>query len=112
VIRKLELDVDLAADGFGLQQLARFTTFREMWKVNDKFEVVLDTTDFGHSVGEVELQKTIEIDDDDESSVARGKAITADMDRQIEGFMKKYSWAFSTDKPVGKLSAYFARRGE
>ncbi|PGG99439.1 hypothetical protein AJ80_09363, partial [Polytolypa hystricis UAMH7299] len=110
MIRKLGLHVDPAADGFGLQQLARFTTFRETWKVNDRFEVVFDTTDFGHSVGEAELQQTIGIDDADEASVTRRKAMTADMDRQIEGFMKKYSWAFPAGKPVGKLSAYFARK--
>lgn len=103
-------DIDLTSNTFGLEQMARFTTFREMWKVDEKFEMVLDTADFGHSVGEVELQETIEVDDGDGDAVStmRKQRRSMEMDSQIEAFMKRYPWAFfPSEKPMGKLSAYF-----
>ena len=74
--------------------------------MNDTFEVVFDTTDFGHSVGEVELQHTMEVDDDNEL-LAQRQALSSRMDREIETFINQYSWAFPSGKPIGKLSAYF-----
>jgi thiamine-triphosphatase len=112
MIKNFNLDVRPASEDFGLKRIARYTTFREAWKVNNRFEVVLDTTDFNHCIGEVELEQAIEIDDDDESSVAQKKAMAANMDREIEAFMKQHPWAFPSDKPVGKLSAYFSKEGK
>ncbi len=94
---------------FGLQETARFRTIREAWKVDErKFKIVLDSTDFGHSVGEVELEHVMEIEKDSELLAAERKAMTIKMDGIIEAFMLRYSWAFPSGKPVGKLSAYFA----
>lgn len=96
-------------EDFGLAQIARFTTYREMWKVNDKFNIVFDQTDFGHVVGEVELEGELHIDEDEEKALRQKQAAIAKMDQEIEALIKKYSWAFPAEKPVGKLSAYFAK---
>lgn len=32
-------------DSFGLQEVARYTTFREMWRADHEFDIVLDKTD-------------------------------------------------------------------
>ncbi|KAI1950802.1 hypothetical protein LOZ53_000868 [Ophidiomyces ophidiicola] len=95
---------------FGLVQMARFTTYREMWKANKKFGIVVDQTDFGHVVGEVELEQEIQVDDNDETSLARRQSAIVQMDEEIRIFMERYQWAFPLGKPVGKLSAYFARQ--
>lgn len=42
---------------FGPSPMARFITYREAGEVDGKFNVVFDTTDFGHTVGEVELEE-------------------------------------------------------
>ena len=39
----------------GLNILAKFMTLRQAFRADDKFAIMLDHTDFGHSVGEVEL---------------------------------------------------------
>lgn len=83
-------------DGFGLERLAHFETSRRSFVANDKFEVVLDSTDFGHQVGEVEVMAEDE------------KKAHAD----IDAFMAEYPWFFDTShKPKGKLTAYFERFG-
>lgn len=100
---------------FGLKSMARFTTIREAWKADKKFNIVLDRTDFGHAVGEVELEEVVEEISNDENEAlwaAKRQGMTTQMDRQIETFMQDYSWAFPVGKPVGKLSAYFASKKE
>ncbi|KAF3483204.1 uncharacterized protein GIQ15_02528 [Arthroderma uncinatum] len=94
----------------GLEVLARFTTSRDVWKIDERFEVVLDGTDFGHWVGEVGLQQTVYLDDNKREALAQRRVKCAEMDRDIESFMEHYRWAFPVDNPVGKLSAYFAKR--
>ncbi|KAI5300645.1 hypothetical protein KEM56_002308 [Ascosphaera pollenicola] len=93
---------------FGLPVFADLQTTREKWVVNDMFNVVLDTTNFGHGVGEVELEETLVttlgMEDFDEAK----RQLGADMDKRIETFMKSHAWAFPPGKPVGKLTAYFA----
>ena len=110
IIKDMDLGAHTASSNFGLEEIARYTTFREIWRADNKFEIVLDTTNFEHTVGEVELQQTVTLDDDsagDGSRFAR-QAMMANMDQELEEFMSYYSWAFPSDKPVGKLSAYFA----
>lgn len=88
---------------FGLSSIIDFTTFREKYLVDDRFEVVLDDTCFGHRVGEIEVL------------AEQGKERQAQ--REIDGFRDLYSWFFAprlqgldTEVPVkGKLSAYFER---
>lgn len=89
----------------GIEELgvmAHIVSLRETWKVDEKFTVAIDSTDFGHVIGEVELE--VECTKND---VADGETLR-EMDEEIETFMKKYAWAFPVDlKVVGKLSAYF-----
>ena len=81
---------------FGLDRLCQFTTWRYSFKANRKFNVVLDRTNFGHQVGEIEL-------------------LAEDADRahaEIEAYMRKHAWFFDTSsKPKGKLTAYFDKFG-
>ncbi|KAI4248691.1 MAG: hypothetical protein L6R42_009185, partial [Xanthoria sp. 1 TBL-2021] len=77
--------------GLGLDLLAEFTTTRQEFRADDKFAVVLDYTDFGHSVGEVELMA----EDEKEAH------------REIDHFMARYPWFFMKGKAEGKLEAYF-----
>ncbi|KAL9118830.1 MAG: hypothetical protein Q9187_004621, partial [Circinaria calcarea] len=99
MIRKYNLDAYPPSDDFGLEKTAQYTTIRDAWKADDRFEIVLDTTDFGHSVGEVELQQVIETNSDGGPPIAVRQDTAKEMDRQIEAFMQHYSWAFPTGKP-------------
>lgn len=40
---------------FGLGEMCRFETHRRSFVADEKYTVVLDKTDFGHTVGEIEL---------------------------------------------------------
>lgn len=102
-----------------LQAAARFISYRDKFLVDERFTVILDKTDFGHVVGEVELEKEVVIltrgsegDGDAKENLLEGGArvseVIAEMDTEIDGFMTRYVWAFPPGKPVGKLSAYFA----
>ncbi|MCJ1408704.1 hypothetical protein MMC19_002779 [Ptychographa xylographoides] len=88
---------------FGLTEFARFVTQRRSWKVEGGFEIVYDETDFGHTVGEVELQKA---NTGDKENAERESEQAREMDEDIKRFMERYNWAFPPGKPVGKLTAY------
>ncbi|KAK4241985.1 CYTH-like domain-containing protein [Achaetomium macrosporum] len=91
-------------ENFGLERLAEFVTTREAWLVDGEFKVVRDRMDFGHEVGEVELQVEVPVGDAEEE---KGVLIMEEMDRRIEEFMKNYAWAWECGEAVGKLTAYF-----
>jgi thiamine-triphosphatase len=94
---------------FGLSRLAALTTFRQSWIADNEFKIVLDQTDFGHMVGEVELESETNVKNEDEA-----RKVMLIMDNKIAQFLQRYHWAFSNDEAVGKLSAYFdhkAREG-
>lgn len=104
-----ELDADHGPHGGEVREMARFVTDRTGYIVDGKFTVVIDVTDFGHTVGEVELER-----DATEAScegVDKELAIAA-MDKEIDGFMRRFWWAFPAGKPVGKLTAYFDRKSD
>ncbi len=84
-----------SCNNFGLDELCRFKTSRYSFLADNKFTVVLDNTDFGHQVGEVELLA----EDADKAH------------RDIDAFLMKYAWFFDTTKPKGKLTAYFEEFG-
>ncbi|TFA99682.1 hypothetical protein CCMA1212_008495 [Trichoderma ghanense] len=96
---------------FGLEPIAVFTTTREAWiadEVDDeKFHIVLDKMDFGHQVGEVELQRALVGVDGGEPTEQQKQDAMQLMDERIVEFMKTYSWAFAPGRPTGKVSAYF-----
>ncbi|KIX06955.1 uncharacterized protein Z518_04931 [Rhinocladiella mackenziei CBS 650.93] len=93
-----------ASQSFGLSRIASLTTFRQGWIADEEFKIVFDRTDFGHQVGEVELEK--EVIEPNEQEIRK---ILEKMDHEIADFLRRYNWAFSEGEPVGKLSAYFAQ---
>lgn len=81
---------------FGLGKLCQFQTSRHSFRAKDEFTVVLDSTDFGHRVGEVEVM-----------AEDAGKAHA-----DIDALLKEYAWFFdTTTEPKGKLTAYFEKFG-
>ena len=78
---------------YGLEEICHFETLRRSFRADGKFTVVLDETNFGHSVGEVELLA--------QDSV-RAHA-------EIDAFLVKYAWLFDCSEPKGKLTAYFEK---
>ncbi|KAA6412911.1 MAG: hypothetical protein FRX48_03904 [Lasallia pustulata] len=77
------------------QETCEFIVSRHTFIADEKFTVVLDSTDFGHSVGEVEL-------------------LAEDADKahaDIDAFLDRYAWFFNRSKPKGKLTAYFEKFG-
>ncbi|UKZ76775.1 hypothetical protein TrVFT333_004485 [Trichoderma virens FT-333] len=96
---------DREARNFGLDPIAIFSTTRETWIADDEFHIVLDTMDFGHQVGEVELQKALA----GEPTEHQKQNEVQLMDERVASFMETYAWAFSPGQPTGKLTAYFER---
>lgn len=94
------------ASNFGLSPLASFRTTRHSWLADDEFTLVLDRTDFGHTVGEVELEVNTTVQDNDEA-----EKIMTEMDMRIVNFIERHQDVFSEDAPVGKLTAYLAQAG-
>ncbi|OBT71264.1 hypothetical protein VF21_09931 [Pseudogymnoascus sp. 05NY08] len=96
------------ADGAAIEEIltpcAEFATDRESWMIDGKFKVDVDKTDFGHTVGEVELTRTLEYVNEEEEKL---KELKEKMDQEIKLFMQSYPQAFPVGRPVGKLSAYF-----
>ncbi|KUI59277.1 Thiamine-triphosphatase [Cytospora mali] len=109
------LDPHDGLTGGRVEEVAKFISERKNFLVDGKFTVVLDETDFGHVVGEVELERNIPATGGEED-VSEAKKVEdhdrakmmADLDREIDDFMKRYVWAFPPGNPVGKLSAYYA----
>ncbi|KAK6823390.1 hypothetical protein RU639_006022 [Aspergillus parasiticus] len=98
------------SNNFGLKHMASFTTTRESWKADKNFRVVQDVTNFGHTVGEVELEYYLEQEGGSRSGITQFKVSKmADMDARIGAFMKRYSWAFCPGVPKGKLTACFEK---
>jgi len=100
--------VGSATSNFGLQPIATFSTKRESWIADGEFNIVLDTMDFDHQVGEVELQKSLVSNDGDDAPNELQKQREMQlMDEKIVAFMQTYAWAFAVGEPKGKLTAYF-----
>lgn len=73
----------------------------------------MDTTDFGHIVGEVELTRTLQYANGKygEQAEEEEKKLKEKMDQEIKAFMQSYPQAFPAGRPLGKLSAYIHRLG-
>ncbi|KAK3903281.1 CYTH-like domain-containing protein [Staphylotrichum tortipilum] len=89
-------------ENFGLGKMAEFVTTREAWVVDGEFKVVRDRMDFGHEVGEVELEGEFWEGEGVEKGV-----VMEEMDRRVGEFMERYKWAWEVEGAVGKLTAYF-----
>jgi thiamine-triphosphatase len=89
---------------FGLSPFAKITTTRQAWTAQSDsdhtLQIVVDTTDFGHKVGEVELAW-------DGVDTAAKDASRLKMDQIISTFMHHHKWAFPDGECQGKLTAYF-----
>ncbi|KAF2140420.1 uncharacterized protein K452DRAFT_299763 [Aplosporella prunicola CBS 121167] len=97
-------------NNFGLEEMAVLTTLRETWLADGDYKIVSDTMDFGHVVGEVELERTQTFEGESDAQVQLLKdAAMKEMDAEIVGFMERYAWAFLPGTPTGKLTAYFER---
>jgi thiamine-triphosphatase len=110
-IRNLTGTRSTEKDQFGLECIATFSTLRKTWIADNEFKIVSDVMDFGHIVGEVELQKTVNLNATMVLSNEQQKQILMqEMDEKIAEFMERYSWAFNPGVPKGKLTAYFERK--
>lgn len=66
---------------------------------------------FKHLIGEIEITRSVETIGSEEEHEAAKKEAAISMSAAIDGFMERCSKLFpSQPEPVGKLSAYFARK--
>ena len=95
-------------DFFGLDPIATLSTVRQSWIADGEFKIVFDAMNFGHTVGEVELQEDFHFSETAKASEEHQiREKMAEMDKRIEVFMDRYRWAFRPGVPKGKLMAYF-----
>ena len=112
----IEQNLAVSTDGLGIEEMlepcAEFVTERESWMIDGRFKVDVDTTDFGHIVGEVELTRTLQHANGEygEGEEEKEKKMKEKMDQEIKAFMQSYPQAFPAGRPLGKLSAYFQAR--
>ncbi|KAH9882694.1 hypothetical protein J1614_000059 [Plenodomus biglobosus] len=95
---------------FGLECTAVICTTRRAWVADDRFKIVLDSMDFGHEVGEVELQSEVQSAHAGQELEEHKQRVMQQMDEEIVRFMERYRWAFASGVPIGKLAAYFERQ--
>nr|CAG8463320.1 11350_t:CDS:1 [Entrophospora candida] len=83
---------------YGLNEFCRITTTRKHYFVDEEFTLDLDTTDFGHHIGELEL-------------VVGNEEDVPKAEFRIAQFLKKHDWFFDTTSEVvmGKLTAYIMK---
>ena len=95
-------------DFFGLDAIATLSTVRQSWIADGEFKIVFDAMNFGHTVGEVELQEDFHFSETANASKEHQmREKVTDMDKRIGVFMDRYCWAFRPGVPKGKLMAYF-----
>jgi thiamine-triphosphatase len=95
-------------DLFGLDAIATLSTVRQSWIADGEFKIVFDTMNFGHTVGEVELQEKFRFSATANASKEHQmREKMTEMDKRIGVFMNRYHWAFRPGVPKGKLMAYF-----
>ncbi|EUC27295.1 hypothetical protein COCCADRAFT_112097 [Bipolaris zeicola 26-R-13] len=95
---------------FGLDRIATMCTTRRTWLADERFSIVLDAMDFGHEVGEVELQSEMRLAHTGQELEDHKQRVMQQMDEEIVAFMERYRWAFAAGVPIGKLTAYFERK--
>jgi thiamine-triphosphatase len=97
-------------ESFGLDRIANMSTTRTTWLADERFTIVLDKMDFGHEVGEVELQSEVHLAYTGQALEDHKQRAMQQMDQEIVAFMQRYRWAFAAGVPIGKLTAYFKRK--
>lgn len=101
-----------ASDGHNIEEMlepcAAFVTERESWRIDGRFKVDIDTTDFGHIIGEVELTEALaSIGGERAEGEGAEEHLKERMNQEIQAFMRLYPEVFPAGRPVGKLTAYF-----
>ena len=94
----------------GLGRVATMCAPRRTWLADERFRIVLDAMDFGHEVGEVELQSEVHLAHAGQELEDHKQRVMQRMDEEIVAFMDRYRWAFAAGVPIGKLTAYFERK--
>jgi thiamine-triphosphatase len=97
-------------ESFGLDRIANMSTTRTTWLADERFRIVLDKMDFGHEVGEVELQSEVHLAYTGQALEDHKQRAMQQMDQEIVAFMQRHRWAFAAGVPIGKLTAYFERK--
>ncbi|KAI1609321.1 CYTH-like domain-containing protein [Exophiala viscosa] len=97
------LDLPLFLGACRIEPVADIETMRDSWTADDEYTIVIDTTDFGHTVGEVELEHNHPelVQEDAKNDMLK------QMDQKIAVFMQRYAWAFPSGQCKGKLTAFF-----
>ena len=84
-------------NNYNLTPFCTISTQRHSYLLNKTFTMDLDTADFGHTVGEIEL-------------IVESQDKIQDAEKRIALFMKEHDWFFETEGVVmGKLTAYISR---
>ena len=104
-----DAEVNCEKESFGLEVLADIDTVRRTWLVNGKFTVVVDVTQWGYMVGEVELTEEIIEDQEKMETLAHKMAM---MEERLDNFMEKHLWAFPDRKVMSKLDACLEQQKE
>ena len=108
----IEQNLTISTGGLSIEEMlepcADFLTERESWIMDGRFKVDVDTTDFGHIVGEVELTRTFRSTNGEHGGEEEEREkLKQEMDQDIKAFMQSYPQVFPARRPLGKLSAYF-----
>ncbi|KAF2168401.1 hypothetical protein M409DRAFT_53090 [Zasmidium cellare ATCC 36951] len=78
-----------------------------MWPI--KMNPGEEAKNFKHSVGEVELTRSIELTGDDEADQDLKMRMTGQMSEELKAWMERHEELFPTDPaPQGKLTAFYA----
>lgn len=104
----------------GLDPTAQFKTKRRTWIAQEHdevehYKIMIDETDFGHRVGEVEITTTAGPSDQTLTGTPTDRDATLrETQERLDGFMNRYAWAFPArgEQVVGKLGAYFEQKGK
>jgi len=77
--------------------------------IDNRFKVNVDTIDFKHIIGEMELIRILQYANSEhsEEEEEKQKKLKVNMNQEIKSFMQSYPQTFPVGRPLGKLSAYF-----
>ncbi len=93
---------------FWMDAIATLSTVRQSWIADGEFKIVFDAMNFGHTVGEVELEEEFHFSATaNASKEPQIQEKITEMDKIIGVFMNRYHWTFRPGVPKGKLMAYF-----
>jgi thiamine-triphosphatase len=88
----IEQNLTVFIDGLNIEEIlepcAEFVTERESWMMDGKFKVDVDTIDFGHIVGKVELTRIFRFANGEHSKEEEEREkLKQEIDYDIKAFM-------------------------